>query len=226
MGQSFSTALPNKASTEVDINAQIETLEHSASIAGMKAQACKGAARQCILSKQFDSAKERYTHFRGYEGQQANLLKAITALHSQRMTLDAAETNAIVLHTLKATTQRTFKHPLIDSDEVDRITDAIHARGDRVDEDTNQLQTIGSNSHIKFDRDEEWLTFMTECDDTTTMSGLPPKSAAALPEYNIAEPPPAFPAVPIEEIPTTNLKKEAFPVPTIELLKSGSQALL
>ena len=190
MGQAFGTP---KAATTMDINTQIEMLEHNASIAGLKARACKDAARQCVLSNQPESAKERYIHFRGYEGQQANLLKAITALHTQRMTLDAQETNAIVLQTLKATTQQKFKHPLIDAAEVDRITDAIHACGDRVDEDTNQLQTIGSNSQIP---DEVWAAFMNECTAGSNASA----DVGSLPSYN-AEPPPAFPSVPETDFP-------------------------
>jgi hypothetical protein len=212
MGQAIST--PSKESSQVDINAQIETLEHNASIAGMKAQACKGAARECFRSKQVESAKERYAHFRGYEAQQANLLKAITALHSQRMTLDAAETNAIVLRTLKATTQQKFKHPLIDSAEVDRITDAIHERGDRVDEDTNQLQTIGS-SHAFVD--DDWDAFISEC-SSAGPTVVPPA---------YVEPPPAFPSVPTKDVPTLQVMKgPSLGVNTMERSGVGSHAVL
>ena len=192
MGTSTSSSPANDHGQLINtINSQIAALEHSASIANLKARNCEQTAKEHIAVKCIATAKEHFAHSKGYRGQHQNLLKAISALHTQRLTLDAEQTNLLVMTTFKKTASQQFNHPLIDPAEVDRITEAMHNRGDRVHEDTEQIGTIGG---VQSANDAEFEAFLQECAPLTPTvhSAIHP----SLHDFRTAAGTPVFPTLP------------------------------
>jgi hypothetical protein len=161
-----------------DIAAYCKQLEVDASMIRLKAKACEDDARSRYLQGHHQAAQQRFNHSKVYKQQELQIIKTITAMQQQALSIDMQELNRQAMGMMR-TAVKAIHHNSIDPNEVDRISNVLHDCGD---ESAANLDAIHAHAFVEEDTDD-WDAFVA------AMGGSPPPAPSA-----VAAPPPPFDA--------------------------------
>lgn len=148
-----------KPKSDADLGAKIEAFEHDANIAGLHQVECMREARDLLANGERDTARQRFAHAQSYKAQSLGLMRAVTAMHAQRLSIATHDCNLRILDTLKATARHVHFNG-IDPDQVDRVTEDLNDANDYATMNSGVMDSLGDE--IAPLHDEDWELFLSE----------------------------------------------------------------
>jgi len=191
---------------------KIAQFEHDAQLADCHRLDCIAEASGMVKTGNVDGARQRFAHAQSYRQQNSSLMRAVTAMHAQRLSIDTHANNMMILETLKQTA-RQVHHQGIDPDMVDAVTERLTEANDYAAISNGVMSGLGDE--LAPPVDDEWETFLSEqtgAGVTRVNTHTPPidkgPTAGAL-EY-------AYPAAPTAVLPPPGYPIEADTVVVVE----------
>jgi hypothetical protein len=170
------------------LSEKIAQFEHDATLAKLQAADCLHEAKD-LFATDPACARQRFAHAQSFKAQHLSLMKAVTTMHAQRVSIAAHEANVRILATLKDTA-RLQHHNSIDPDLVDRITEKLNDANDNAVVNNGVMANLGDE--LAPMQDDDWDAFV--------LAQRPARADAGEP----AEPNPmVFPATP-STVPSVN----------------------
>jgi hypothetical protein len=175
------------------LNDKIAQFEHDANIAGLHQIDCIHDAKALLTNGQSEAARQRFAHAQSYKAQNLSLMKAVTAMHAQRVSITTHENNIRILETLKDTARQI--HGGVSPAMVDRVTEDLNDANDYAVMSNGVMAGLGDE--LAPVHDEEWEQFVQE------MSGASPDTRILV-APNEPSVPTNFPETPhgLPELPT------------------------
>jgi hypothetical protein len=150
---------PKAKTGTANLAAKIEAFEHDAIIAGLRQQDCRREAVELLATGDQDTARQRFAHAQSYKAQSLSLLRAVTAMHAQQLSIATHENNIRILETLKDTAKRVH-HSNLDPNLVDRITEDLNDANDHANVNSGVMDALGDE--LAPMQDDAWEQFLAE----------------------------------------------------------------
>jgi hypothetical protein len=162
-----------------ELNNKIAQFEHDANIAGLHQIDCIHDAKALLRSGQADAARQRFAHAQSYKAQNLSLMKAVTAMHAQRVSITTHENNIRILETLKDTARQI--HGGVSPAMVDRVTEDLNDANDFAQISSGVMAGLGDE--LAPMHDDEWEAFLKEMTPNTPDTIIPVEIPLGLPTF-------------------------------------------
>lgn len=114
-------------------------------------------AKTLLRGGQQEAARQRFAHAQSFKAQNLSLMRAVTAMHAQQLSMKTHEANVLLLATLKATA-RHVHHKGIDPDAVDAVTESLNDASDYAAVSNGMMAGLGDE--LTPVHDEAWDAFL------------------------------------------------------------------